>query len=223
MDFNLNNLIKALLFSTDDPISIEDIQKLVKRHHNQLEAEIKADNDDELVNDIPELIPSSEIKEAFDAIDADLEENNEIYRIRNGPQGYKMVIISGFAEWIRLFRNDPKPTKLTRPALETLAIISYRQPVTKPEMEAIRGVSVDSPIQKLLEYELVYVSGRAELPGKPLQYGTTDKFLELCGIESLDDLPDAHAMSREELNQWMEDAGSREKVDDKQMALPLPE
>ena len=84
-----------------------------------------------------------------------------------------------------------------------MSIIAYRQPVTRAEMEAIRGVSVDSALNKLLELELVHVTGRAELPGRPIQYGTTDKFLEFTGIKELVELPASDVLTNHQIDEWM--------------------
>jgi segregation and condensation protein B len=84
-----------------------------------------------------------------------------------------------------------------------MSIVAYRQPVTRAEMEAIRGVSIDSALNKLLELELVQVTGRAELPGRPIQYGTTDKFLEFTGIKELDELPASDVLTNHQIDEWM--------------------
>ena len=98
--------------------------------------------------------------------------------------------------------------KLSPAALETLAIVAYRQPVTRAELEAIRGVSADSALNRLIEHELVQVIGRAELPGRPIQYGTTDAFLEFTGIKELDQLPASDVLSHHQIDDWMRDSES---------------
>ena len=104
--------------------------------------------------------------------------------------------------------------------METLAIIAYRQPVTRTEIEAIRGVSADSALNRLLERELVYVVGRAELPGRPLQYGTTDAFLEYCAIISLEELPSSDVLSPNQITEWIRSATMPdEEISDKDVGL----
>lgn len=99
--------------------------------------------------------------------------------------------------------HPEKPPRYSRAALETLAIVAYRQPVTRAEMEAIRGVSVESALLRLQELELVAVTGRADLPGRPLQYGTTDKFLDFSGLRSLGELPASDVLSPAQISEWI--------------------
>jgi segregation and condensation protein B len=94
---------------------------------------------------------------------------------------------------------EAKPTRLTGPQLETLAIIAYRQPVTRADIEAVRGVAVDSVVQLLLERSLIKIAGRADVPGRPLLYETTEYFLQHFGIKSVDELPNAAELKRVEL------------------------
>ena len=113
--------------------------------------------------------------------------------------------------------------KLTQSALETLAIIAYRQPVTRSEIEAIRGVSAEAGLNKLLERELVYIVGRADLPGRPLQYGSTDKFLEFVGVKSLVELPASDVLSPRQIDEWLKNATNATPPADAEMGLPLEE
>ncbi|MGA2053068.1 MAG: SMC-Scp complex subunit ScpB, partial [Opitutales bacterium] len=114
-----------------------------------------------------------------------------------------LAVAPEYAEWVRLLRDAPRPLRLSQAALETLALVAYRQPVTRAEIEAVRGVAADSALTRLLELELVYVSGRADLPGRPIQYATTDKFLELCGVRSLEELPATDVVAPGQLNEWI--------------------
>ncbi len=110
---------------------------------------------------------------------------------------------------------------MTQSALETLAIIAYRQPVTRTEIETIRGVSAEAGLNKLMERELVYIVGRADLPGRPLQYGTTDKFLEFVGVKSLVELPASDVLSPRQIDEWLKNAITSKPPADEEMGLPL--
>ena len=101
---------------------------------------------------------------------------------------------SRLRRWVRQLFPGPKPARLSPPALETLAIIAYRQPITRADVEAVRGVTVDGVLQNLMERGLVKISGRAELPGRPLLYETTQFFLEHFGLRNLDELPNAEEL-----------------------------
>ncbi|MCG8525572.1 MAG: SMC-Scp complex subunit ScpB [Opitutales bacterium] len=133
----------------------------------------------------------------------ELEQTNEVYRVLLTKEGYRLCIAPEYGDWIRALRGETKPLKLSQAALETLAIVAYRQPVTRSEMERIRGVAVDSALSRLIELELVVARGRAELPGRPLQYGTTPKFMDFCGLESLSDLPTSDIVSSDRLDEWV--------------------
>ena len=126
---------------------------------------------------------------------------------------------------MRILRDDPPPVKLSQSSLETLAIVAYRQPVTRGEIETIRGVSAEAGLNKLLERELIYIVGRADLPGRPIQYGTTDQFLEFVGIKSLDELPASDVLSNRQIDDWLQAAATNaaKPPADAEMGLPLEE
>ena len=158
-----------------------------------------------------------------DHVQAELRAADEVFRLVEGAVGYRLVTHPRYARWVRVLRNEPAPARLSQSALETLAIIAYRQPVTRGEIETIRGVSADAGLNKLLERELVYVPGRADLPGRPLQYGTTDKFLEFVGVKSLVELPSSDVLSPRQIDEWLKNAMNPTTPGDVEMGLPLEE
>lgn len=237
MEFNLKKILKALLFSTSEALSIRDIQAVITRYHEQSEAggepdEVEAPAEapagsasqgelDGIMRQVPSLLTATQIRDAMDAIAQELVEQGEVYRLIQGPAGYRLTVAPDFADWVRLFRKEPKPMRLSQAAMETLAIIAYRQPVTRAELEAIRGVSIDSAMNKLLELELAMITGRAELPGRPIQYGTTDKFLEFTGIRSLEELPASDVLSPSKISEWVRQATRGESpIGDRDVGLP---
>ena len=190
VSFNLNAVLKSLLLSTSEPISIKVIQDLITKHHNSVLSQKQGEQALEILpENVPSLLTASQIRNAIEAINKDLKEKNAVYRIVEKAEGLQLVVVPEYAYWVRLLREEPRPLRLGQSLLETLTIIAYKQPTTRPELEAIRGVTVDSAVQKLVDLELVQVVGRADLPGKPMQYGTTKKFLEFANLQSLDDLP----------------------------------
>lgn len=256
MDFDLKKTLLALLYSTSDPISPKTVQKLCAQYRmeyaddataDELEdaAEASADapetaNDEpseqteELASSaMPSLITQSQIREAFSDLQADAELGGAPYRIIEGPQGFQLTSAPEFAPWVRLLRGEPAPQRLSAAALETAAIIAYRQPVSRAEMEAIRGVAVDGPLNRLLELDLVHAVGRADLPGRPIQYGTTERFLEFCGVTSLESLPASDVLSNRDLDVWLKEMEAGENIiedeavglsaERKQDELPLEE
>ena len=224
MSFNLKKILKSLLFSTSQPLSIKDIQAVVARFHDEASAAEKAaagqqqvpdvlpDEEQTVIEDIiaqvPTLLTATQIREAMDAIAAELDEAGEVFRLVQSSSGFKFVISKEYSNWVRLLRNDPRPQKLSRAAMETLAIIAYRQPVTRAEIEAIRGVGADSAITRLAGKDLIYVSGRADLPGRPIQYSTTQNFLDYAGVNSLDELPASDVLSPGQISEWIRRASA---------------
>ncbi len=250
MAFDLQSVLKALLFSSGQPLTIKDFQAVFTRYHEQNQAPaptgeetaegaepaaVKTADDEKPAGDeqaevdapeavdaeVPELITAAQLREALDAIEAELREGNSTFLLMEGAQGYRIVCNPRFARWVRALRNEPPPAKLSQSALETLAVVAYRQPVTRSEIETVRGVSADAGLNKLLERELIYITGRAELPGRPLQYGTTEKFLEFVGVKSLVELPASDVLSPRQIDQWLQNAMNPTTPGDAEMGLPL--
>ncbi len=251
MTFNLKKVLRALLFSSNQPLSIKDIQAAFGRFHEAgikpnpvdgakadvggettpdqtteeaAEVEVNAPEDRELYADVPALVTATQIRETMDEISVEMREADDSLLLIEGSNGYRLVTHPRFARWIRVLRSEPPPLKLSRSSLETLSIVAYRQPTTRSEIESIRGVSADAGLNKLLERELIYIVGRADLPGRPIQYGTTDQFLEFSGVKSLDDLPASDVLSNREIDAWLQTAmNPGAPPADAEMGLPLEE
>lgn len=239
VEFNLKRVLKSLLLSTSDPISIKDIQKVVQRHHDERRAALpdaesgSATTDalvgqetapvqeviQDIIDQVPTLVTATQIREAMEQLDAELRESNDVCRVLQGPEGFRLVVSPAYAGWVRLLRGEVRPQRLSSAALETLAIVAYRQPVTRAEMEAIRGVSIESALLRLQEIELVAVTGRADLPGRPLQYGTTDKFLDFSGLRSLGELPASDVLSPAQISEWITRATAPVAVEEADLGL----
>jgi len=257
MAFNLKLVLKALLFSSSQPLTVKDIQAVFARYHEQTQAPLvkvedvedastdsgsgsaeplSVANTEEEINplgltpvdadlyvEVPSLVTAAQIREAMDELAAELKALNDIYLLVDGAQGYRLVTHPRFAKWIRIQRDEPPPVKLTQSAVETLAVVAYRQPVTRSEIESIRGVSSENVLGKLMERDLVYVVGRADLPGRPIQYGTTDKFLEFVGVKSLVELPSSDVLSPRQIDAWLNRSETVSPPADAEMGLPLEE
>ncbi|MDB4384859.1 SMC-Scp complex subunit ScpB [Opitutaceae bacterium] len=236
MAFHLPSVLKALLFSSGQPLSVKDIQDVFARFHEQRHApaesettgeqsssdeSAEADETTAPAGEIPNLVTAAEIRDAMEAVSQELEQNGDVYLLDESAKGYRIVTNPQFAPWVRALRNEPPPARLTVSSLETLAVVAYRQPVTRSEIEAVRGVSADAGLNKLLERELIYITGRAELPGRPLQYSTTDKFLEFVGVKSLVELPASDVLSPRQIDEWLKDAMNPIAPGDAEMGLPL--
>ncbi|MFM9080942.1 MAG: SMC-Scp complex subunit ScpB, partial [Opitutaceae bacterium] len=173
----------------------------------------------ELYSDVPSLITATQIREVMDAIAADLRLADEGLLLIEGNNGYRIVTHPRFGRWVRILRQEPPPVKLSQSSIETLAVVAYRQPVTRTEIETIRGVSAEAGINKLLERDLIYIVGRADTPGRPIQYGTTDHFLEFTGIKSLDELPASDVLSSRQIDEWLKTTSNSRPPTDTDMGL----
>lgn len=183
------------------------------------ETVVPAAEENEVYRDVPSLVTTAQIREAMDAISLELQAAGSEVLLVEGHGGWRLVTHPRYARWVRLLRNEPPPVRLTASAIETLAVIAYRQPATRAEIEQIRGVSAEAGLQKLLERDLIYVVGRADLPGRPIQYGTTDAFLEFVGIRSLDELPASDVLSPRQIDAWLQSASQPRAASDADMGL----
>lgn len=167
----LEQVVEALVFAADEPIP--------SRRMGEIFGEVTG-------QDRPS---EEEVDYAVSCLNDRYAEEERPLRIEAWAGGYRMATIPEMAPYIKELFEGQKERRLSRSLLETLAILSYRQPVTKPEVEFVRGVDCDYAIRRLLELGIVDTVGRSESIGRPLLYGTTPRFLELFGLNSLEDLP----------------------------------
>jgi segregation and condensation protein B len=160
-----SHIVEGVLFASDAPLKAEEIAR--------------AD----------ESLDEDRVQEAIEELRAWYDESERAFQIVELGEGYQILTRPEFAPYLERFDTVPRPSRLSGPALETLAIIAYRQPIGRIEVEYIRGVQVAGVIRTLQDRDLVDVVGRAEGLGRPLLYGTTRRFLEHFGFASLDDLP----------------------------------
>jgi len=156
-------LVEALIFAADGPIKAERMAEALE-------------------------IPLAEIKEAIEALEVDYAERPRGFFLQEVAGGYQLRTRPEYADYLRKLGRS-RPFRFSRPALESLAIIAYRQPVTRSEIEYLRGVDSGSVLKTLLEKRLVRILGKKDVPGKPMIYGTTREFLELFGLPDLSSLP----------------------------------
>ncbi len=216
----LTAIIEAILVASEQPLSGAELARLVRARVAEAEEALQVENEDaaakaskiekagesEAASEddtaaepvtlpvwLSELASTSQ-NQVITAI-AELNQNyanhGRSFLIIERAKGWKIYTNPEYADFVRQLFPGQKPQRLSGPAMETLAIIAYRQPITKAAMEAVRGVSCDGMLQKLLDRELICIGGRAELPGRPLLYETTELFFEYFGIKNVDDLPNA--------------------------------
>jgi segregation and condensation protein B len=134
-------------------------------------------------------VDADAVRQLVTELHADYQQLQRAFRIQEVAGGYQLVTDPALAPWMKRLLQLPREDTLSKPALETLAIIAYRQPLTKAEVETIRGVDGTATLDTLLERQFVRVLGRKDTPGRPLLYGTTEQFLRHFGLNSLDALP----------------------------------
>ena len=184
----LKYILEAILFSSQKPLSSRELRDLLA------DAAEKSDE--------PAVKPFQKSKEenltaALEQLEREHNQAARSYRLVCVAGSWQFVSQPEYAPWLKaLYGERNRPPRLSQPALETLAIIAYRQPVTRVEIEQIRGVSIDGVMQTLLERGLIAPVGRAEVVGRPMTYGTTPLFLEYFGLRSLEELPVADELRR---------------------------
>ena len=182
MTVELKKIIEAILFSAERPLTSKEIRQIF------------ADATDEENPAAPEAfrhVREAAIVAALEELKTDCELQLHSYQLVEIAGGWRLMSRAEFAPWLKKLLDEARPHRLSQPALETLSIIALRQPIARADIAAIRGVEVDGVIKSMLERDLITISGRSEQPGKPLLYGTTQRFLEHFGLRDLDDMPKA--------------------------------
>ena len=182
----LIRVVEALLFSAHKPLTPKELASAIRG----------AGGDDELVPNDFAKTNEAEVAGALEQLKIEYVEQGRAFQLLEKADGWQLASDPAYARWVRGLFPAVKPARLSPPALETLAIIAYRQPITRADVEAVRGVAVDGVLQNLMERGLVRIAGRAEVPGRPLLYETTHFFLEHFGLRNLDELPNADELRR---------------------------
>ncbi len=193
---DLVKIVEALLFSYQEPLSTEHMVRAIRENAKDI---VEAETEDSEAAKTLVMVTDEQVNEAVQKLIEHYQKDGHSFTIVERTHGWRLCASPDFADWCRSLYPGRKPQRLSQPALETLAIIAYRQPITKAGIEAVRGVSVDAMVQQLIDRGLVKVEGRAELPGKPLLYGTTEAFLDHFGIKTVDELPNSQELRRVQL------------------------
>jgi segregation and condensation protein B len=183
---SLIRVIEALLFSAQKPLSIREMAAAIRRAGAE-------DPPPPGPNEFAR-VTEAEIAAALEQLKIEYVQERRAFQIIAKAEGWQFATDPEYAPWVRQLFPAPKPARLSAPALETLAIIAYRQPITRADVEAVRGVNIDAVLQTLMERGLVKIAGRAEIPGRPLLYETTQFFLDHFGLRNLDELPNVEEL-----------------------------
>jgi segregation and condensation protein B len=164
-EISTERVVEAILFAADEPLTPAKIVSILGTGS------------------------AREVRKIIETLNDDYTKAGHAYRVEEIAGGYQMLTLPEYNTWLRRLRHSRQESKLSPAAMETLAVVAYKQPVVRAEIEAIRGVSVGEVLNRLRELGLVKIVGRAEDVGRPRLYGTTKHFLELFGLASLEDLP----------------------------------
>ncbi len=181
---SLSQVIEALLFAAQKPLTARELVAAIKG----------AGREDELMPNEFAKTTEAQVAAALEQLKIEYGQQGRAFQLAEKAEGWQLVSDPVYAPWVRQLFPAVKPARLTPPSLETLAIIAYRQPITRADVEAVRGVAVDGVLQNLMERGLVKIAGRAEVPGRPLLYETTQFFLEHFGLRDLNELPNAEEL-----------------------------
>src|SRR2546423_3708006 len=181
----LSHVIEALLFSAQKPLSIREISTAIKT----AEGDPAGAGPNEFSR-----VREAEVAAALEQLKIDYIGQERAFQLTEKAEGWQLATDPKYAQWVRQLFPALKPARLSAPGLETLAIIAYRQPITRADVEAVRGVNIDGVLQTLMERGLVKISGRAEIPGRPLLYETTEFFLDHFGLRNLNELPNVEEL-----------------------------
>ena len=195
----LKQIMGALLFGAKAPLSVSEIRRVLQQVAETWGGKTK------------DFAGATEghIRDALAQLKTDLEEKRVGLHVSEVANGFRLENEVSCGPWLRHLLSRGRPSRLSRPALETLAIIAYRQPCMRSEIESVRGVAVDQIIRNLLEMQLIRIVGRSELPGRPWQFGTTQRFLEHFGLRNLEDLPGIDELRRMEDEKIRRDEAAR--------------
>jgi segregation and condensation protein B len=183
----LKHVIEALVFASPKPLLTREIVAALRAAGEG--------TDDQEARDYAK-VKEAEVAALLEELKVDLIQAGRAFQLVEQASGWTLVTDPAAAAWVRQLYPEAKPTRLSGPALETLAIIAYRQPVTRADIEVVRGVAVDGVMQVLLDRSLVKIAGRADVPGRPLLYSTTEYFLQHFGLRAVDELPNADELRR---------------------------
>jgi segregation and condensation protein B len=183
-------VVEAILFASQKPMSAKELLSVLRGAA-------------EAAKEIPDAparafakIKEPHLREAIESLEIACAAPDRAYEVRESAAGWQLVTKPQYSPWLRQLFPEHRSARLSAPALETLAIIAYRQPITRADIEAVRGVAVDGVMQTLLDRGLVKIAGRADVPGRPLLYDTTQNFMEHFGLKNLDDLPNAEELRK---------------------------
>ncbi len=172
LEDNVKPVIEALLFASEKPLTLEQLKNVL------------------------DSLGTDQIRGVVEQLRSEYEKANRGIRIQEVAGGFQMITSPNFAPFLKKLYKERRPERLSKPALETLAIVAYKQPVSRLEIESLRNVNIDGVVKHLLERNLIRIAGRRKAPGRAYVFGTTRQFLEYFGLKSLEELPKMEEFSK---------------------------
>jgi segregation and condensation protein B len=203
----LKSIIGAMIFASSGPLKLSEIRKCLKL----VEGGQKETEEEQGTDQVP---TEKELRDVITGLQEEFNRLDAGFQISEVAGGYRFETDPRCGPWLKQMLKQGNSQRLSQPALETLAIIAYRQPINRGEIERIRGVSVDHVVRNLLEFQLIKIVGRSELPGKPFLYGTTQKFLQHFGLKSIKDLEDIQPMLKAQKDLSQQSSGTDESSEE---------
>ena len=197
---NLRSAVEALLFASERPLTPEEMKSAFEGG-----------------------VSAADIREQIEALRTEYETQERGFKVYEIAGGFQLASDIRFAEVLKRFYQSREKKKLSQAGLETLSVIAYRQPVTRAEIEAIRGVNVDGAVRTLMDRGLIRIAGRKEVPGRPLIYDTTQEFLEHFGLKSIQELPPLSEYSLKDLDPSLLPADMKQEKPEEETQATLTE
>jgi len=185
MTLELKRVIEALLFAADRPVSTKEIRQIFAE---------ATDEENPAATESFRNVREAQVAAALEELKVELDTQQHSFQVVEIAGGWRLMSRAEYAPWLKKLLDESRPHRLSQPSLETLSIIALRQPISRADVAAIRGVEVDGVIKTLLERDLITIVGKSDAPGRPMLYGTTQRFLEHFGLRSLDDVPRAEEL-----------------------------
>lgn len=205
----LKQIVGALLFVAKAPVPVAEMRRVL-----QQVAEAKGGPYRDFAS-----VSEKELRTVMEQLQRDLEQARAGIHVAEVANGFRLQNDAACGPWLRQWLAKGRANRLSKPALETLAIIAYRQPVPRSEIEGVRGVAVDQILRNLMEMQLIRIVGRSELPGRPWLFGTTQKFLEFFGLRDVKDLPGVEELRRIDEARRKEEAAAEAPAAESEQAL----
>lgn len=182
MTLELKQIIEALLFAAERPLTTKEIRSIIAE---------ATDEEHPGVTEGFRNVREAQVAAVLEEIKVEYDTQQRSFQVVEIAGGWRLVSRPEYAPWLKKLLDEARPHRLSQPSLETLSIIALRQPISRADIAAIRGVEVDGVIKTLLERDLITITGKSDAPGRPMLYGTTQKFLEHFGLRDIDDMPKA--------------------------------